>query len=334
VQTARHLEALGVRVRLFSPWTDRLETARLLHLFGMSREGLALGRLARTRGVPVVLSPICWFEPRALLALEPDPFRKAAGLAAWCLRHATPRLPTWRRELLHLADVVLPNSRAEANQLARLFGVARDRLRVVPNGVLPAFGTAAPEPFRERWGPDPFVLSVGRIEPRKNTLNLILAVGRLGLRLVVIGEATPGSHGYAQECRRAGGDRVVWLGRLDHHDPLLASAYAAARVFALPSWFETPGLAALEAALAGCAVVVTPYGSTRDYFGDLVAYARPDRLEEIRRGLRSGWDDGPDPRLAPTVATHYLWPIVAQITAEVYDQVVRSGTRDTGRRTP
>ncbi len=36
--------------------------------------------------------------------------------------------------------------------------------------------------------------------------------------------------------------------RLDHDDPLLASAYAAARVFALPSWFETPGLAALEAA--------------------------------------------------------------------------------------
>ena len=44
---------------------------------------------------------------------------------------------------------------------------------------------------------------------------------------------------------------VSWLGRLDHHDPLLASAYAAARVFALPSWFETPGLAALEAGPGG-----------------------------------------------------------------------------------
>ena len=57
----------------------------------------------------------------------------------------------------------------------------------------------------------------------------------------------------------------------------LASAYAAARVFALPSWFETPGLAALEAGLAGCAVAITPYGSTRDYFGDLraVCPARP-----------------------------------------------------------
>ena len=194
----------------------------------------------------------------------------------------------------------------------------------MPNGVLPAFGTASPELFRERWGPDPFVLSVGRIEPRKNTLGLIRAIRPT--------RAAAGGHrrgpaglssDYERECRRAGEGLVAWLGRLDHHDPLLASAYAAARVFALPSWFETPGLAALEAALAGCAVVITPYGSTREYFGDLVEYARPDRPEEIRRAVGECWDDGPDPRLARWIATHYLWPNVAQITAEVYDQVAR-----------
>ncbi len=276
VQTARHLESLDVPVRLFSPWIDRLESARLLHLFGMSREGLELARLAQTRGVPVVLSPICWYEPRALAALETHLARKAVGLAAWCLRRLTHRIPSWRRELLHLADAILPNSRAEADQLARLFGVARERLHVVPNGVLPAFGTASPEPFRERWGQDPFVLSVGRIEPRKNTLGLVQAIRRLELPLVVIGEAAPGHRGYAQKCRQAGEGLVAWLGRLDHHDPVLASAYSAARVFALPSWFETPGLAALEAALAGCSVVITPYGSTRDYFGGLVV-VRPTR---------------------------------------------------------
>jgi glycosyltransferase involved in cell wall biosynthesis len=133
----------------------------------------------------------------------------------------------------------------------------------------------------------------------------------------------PGRLDYAQECRRAGEGCVTWLGRLDHDDPLLASAYAAARVFALPSWFETPGLAALEAALAGCAVVITPFGSTREYFGGLATYARPHRVDEIRRALRTCWDRGPDPWLAPRVATHYLWPNVAQITAEVYDQVAR-----------
>jgi glycosyltransferase involved in cell wall biosynthesis len=323
VQTGRHLEAHGVRVRLFSPWTDRLESARLLHLFGMSREGLELARLARSRGVPVAISPICWYQPRAIRALEPGLARKAMGLSGWGLRSIAPGFPSWRRDLLHLADVVLPNSSAEAEQLTGLFAVPCDRIRVVPNGVLPSFGTASPEAFRERWGPDPFVLTVGRIEPRKNTMGLVRAVGGLGVPLIHIGDPVPGHADYARECRRVGEGFVTWLGKLDHDDPLLASIYAAARVFALPSWFETPGLAALEAALAGCAVLITPYGSTREYFGDLVSYAPPQRTETIRSAIWTCWDRGADSRLAPRVATHYLWPNVAQITAEVYDQVAR-----------
>ena len=242
IQTARHLEELDVPVRLFSGWTDRLEAARLLHLFGMSREGLELARVARAVGIPVLLSPICWYEPRALAALEGHPVRKLASLAAWGLRHIAPVIPSWRRELLRLADRVLPNSRAEAMQLVRLFGVARERIRVVPNGVLPSIGVASPERFQQRLQTGPFVLYVGRIEPRKNTLGLIRAISPLTMPMVVIGEAPPGHKRYEEECRRAGRDQVVWFGRLDHHDPLLASAYAAARVFALPSWFRNAGL--------------------------------------------------------------------------------------------
>jgi glycosyltransferase involved in cell wall biosynthesis len=321
IQTGRHLEALNVRIRLFSPWTDRIERARLIHLFGMSREGLELARVARACGVPVVVSPICWYEPRALWALEPDLRSKLKSLAVWSLRRAVPGLPSWRRELFELADAVLPNSPSEAAQMAGLFGIDRRKLRVVPNGVLASMGSSSDAPFRRYWGDQPFVLYVGRIEPRKNPLGLIRAVRGIGWPLVMIGRAAPGFEDYSQQCRREGGDRVSWLGQLDHHDPLLASAYRAARVFALPSWFETPGLAALEAGLAGCPIVVTPYGSARDYFGDLAEYARPGRIDEIAQAVTRCWENGADPRLARLIADRYLWPKVAQITAEVYDQV-------------
>jgi glycosyltransferase involved in cell wall biosynthesis len=321
VQTGRHLEDLGVTVRLFSPWLDRIDEARLLHLFGMSREGLELARVARVRGVRVALSPICWYESRALRALAPHPARKAFDLAKLAVKSLAPRWPSWRRDLLRLADVILPNSDAEAQQLVRLFAVDPGRIRVVPNGVQSTFTHASPTLFRSQYGRDDFVLFVGRIEPRKNVLGLVEATVSTGLPLVVIGSAPPGCEDYAESCRRTGGALATWFEAVDHDDPLLASAYAAARVFALPSWFETPGLAALEAALAGCAVVLTPFGCTREYFGERVEYARPDRPAQISRAIVRAWEAGPDPRLASHVGSRFLWSDVAQRTAEVYDQI-------------
>ena len=223
--------------------------------------------------------------------------------------------------MLTAADAVLPNSEAEARQLVRLFGLDPRAIHVVPNGVRPEFALASASSFRSRYGSGDFVLYVGRVEPRKNVLGLIEGLRTTGLPLVVIGEPPPGHEGYARRCRRAGRGFVRWLGRLEHDDALLGSAYAAARVLALPSWFETPGLAALEAALAGCAVVVTPFGCTREYFGDRVEYARPDRPAEIGRAILRAWRDGPHSGLAAHVTSHYLWSHVARRTAEVYDQV-------------
>lgn len=321
VQTGAQLKEQGISIRLFSRWVDRIEQARLVHLFGMSREGLEMARLARSRGVPVVLSPICWFEPAALMALARSPIHSAFDLAKWAARRACPRLPSWRRELLALADAILPNSRAESDQLVALFATDPRKIRVVPNGVQPGFATADPSLFRQTYGDEDFVLYAGRIEPRKNVLGLIEALRPSGRPLVVLGESPPGHEAYLAACRQAGQGFVRWLGRVEHDDPLLASAYSAARVFALPSWFETPGLAALEAGLAGTAVVITPFGCTREYFGNWVGYARPDQPKSIRRAIETAWADGPDPELAQHLAEHFPWSKVARITAEVYEHI-------------
>jgi glycosyltransferase involved in cell wall biosynthesis len=321
VQTGRHLEQLGVPVRPYVHWTDRLEDARLLHLFGMSREGLELARVARARGVPVVLSPIAWYDPRAIAALATGPIAAARDLTKWALQRALPRRPGWRRALLSLADAVLPNSHAEARQLVRLFATDRSAIRVVPNGVEPRFADSSAGLFRSRYGAAEFVLYVGRIEPRKNLLGLVDAVRTAGLRLFILGDAPPGHEGYLRSCQESGAGFTRFIPAVRHDDPVLASAYAAARVVALPSWFETPGLAALEGALAGRAIVVTPYGCAREYFGGLAHYARPNRPKELVDALVRAWRNGPDPELARRVGARFLWSQVARQTAEVYDEV-------------
>lgn len=320
LETGRALEGLGVRPRPFVPWVDRLANARLLHLFGMSREGLALAIAAKARGVPVVLSPICWFEPAAFRCL-PTPRARASAWASYLVRHASPRSPHWRRALLQTADAILPNSEREAAQLARLFGIEPAKFRVVPNGVDDRFSQARADQFEAQFGLRDFVLYVGRVEPRKNVLGLIEALRGGPFPLVVIGDTVPGFEHYGAACRARGAGFTRFIPSIEHQDPRLASAYAAARVLALPSWFETPGLAALEAALAGCRVVVTPLGCTREYFHDLVSYAHPRDPRCLRAAIEREMSRPRQPDLAKWVRNRYLWTHVARKTAEVYDDL-------------
>ena len=214
VQTGIHLEQLGVPVRLFSPWTDRLESARLLHLFGMSREGLELaqsraGAASSRRALADLLVRTAALWPRSNAgcreAREPG---RAGACDRWC-----PRCRAGGASSCSWPISSCPIRTSEANQLVRLFGVPREQIRVVPNGVLPSIASASPDLFHSRWGAEPFVLFVGRIEPRKNPLGLIKALRGLGLPLVVIGEAPPGCEEYERACRRAGTGHVSWLGR-------------------------------------------------------------------------------------------------------------------------
>ena len=101
----------------------------------MSREGLELAKVARRRGVPVVLSPICWLERKALYCLARSRAKGLWDVAKWTVKRAVPRIGGWRDELIHASDAILPNSGAEADQLVRFFRAPERAIRVVPNGV-------------------------------------------------------------------------------------------------------------------------------------------------------------------------------------------------------
>ena len=57
--------------------------------------------------------------------------------------------------------------------------------------------------------------------------------------------------------------------------PGLASAYRAAHVFALPSNFETFGIAALEAAVSGCRLVLSDRLAAKKLFENVATFVPP-----------------------------------------------------------
>jgi glycosyltransferase involved in cell wall biosynthesis len=319
--TVTALAEAGHDARAWHPWDDDLGAGDLVHFFGSRPEFLPAAAAAKNRGARVVVSTVAWFDWRNTLR-EPGPWpKKLVHAARYATRAALPQWASWRKRLYDTADLLLPNSQAEAAQLMRLFRVPATTIRVVPNGADRRFASADPKLFRARYGLDRFVLCVGRIEPRKNQLALVRALAGTGLPLVFIGEAVPGHERYAARCRREADANAHFLGRLSPDDPLLASAYAACSTMALVSWYETPGLVALEAAMTGTPLVLPEGGCAREYFGDSAEYVAPHDLPAIRRAVLRSSALPRRPEMAALVHDNFTWSKVARATAEAYESL-------------
>jgi glycosyltransferase involved in cell wall biosynthesis len=142
---------------------------------------------------------------------------------------------------------------------------------------------------RRRYGLEqPFVLSAGTLEPRKNLARLIQAFAELSD--TARGEAVlalVGPRGWDDDeilrLARGQGDRVRLLGHVPDDD--LAALYASCTAFAYPSLYEGFGLPVLEALAAGAAVLTSDVSSLPEVGGDAVLYVDPRSVEAIRSGL-------------------------------------------------
>jgi len=293
---AEHLPAHGVEVVWHDIWEPQFDTVDAVHFFSGIGGSANFCGYVKDRGLPLIISSSLWITE------------------ATADRYPIEQI----RTQFSYADVIVPNSAIEADTLAEVLGLPRERFKPVMNAADARFSLSAdPALFRAKFEIDgPFILCVGNIEARKNQLSLVRALSANGPPLVLAGEVR--ERQYADQVLAEGGSRLRYVGRIGHDDPLLASAYAACSVFALPSTLETPGLAALEAAAAGGAIVITHEGSTREYFGDLVHYVDPADPTDIHRKIELALAAGPNPALKAHVASRFTWPAAAAALAAIY----------------
>lgn len=318
---------LGYNAEVFSPWEHRLEDFDMVHLFkprSFQAESMEISSTMHKRGGKVAVSPIFYHDrtfsgenmsrpDRVLDSLSMD-LRPALRVGP--LRYLDPF--RYMESVLRQADVVLPNTDEEARQVTGAFLVPPERCCLVPNGVDAWFYGGDARLFEERYGITDFILAVGRVEPRKNTLRLIEAFESSGIdtTLIIIGRME--NDEYSRRCRELASSRVAFLPPIQHDSELFRSAYKAAKVIALPSYFETPGLVALEGGLAGANVVITPRGGTRGYFGDLAWYVDPLSTKSISQALRAAYTAPRRNSLAQRILENYTWEMVARRTIEGY----------------
>ncbi len=183
--------------------------------------------------------------------------------------------PTWDRYRQEVAGGLRAASRIAAPTQAMA-----DALQT-HYGPLPPIQVIFNSRFPELFPPGPkekFVLSAGRLwDEGKNLAALARGAPCLPWPVCVAGEQR------GPEGGRIEAEGVSLLGHLA--PSVLAGLLARAAIYALPARYEPFGLSALEAGLAGCALVLGDIPSLREVWGDAALFAAPDDSEALERAL-------------------------------------------------
>jgi glycosyltransferase involved in cell wall biosynthesis len=225
-------------------------------------------------------------------------------------------------QALRRAAAVFTVSEASRRDLVAAAGVPEAKIRVTPNGVDPLFFEA----HRTQPGARPYLLGVGTLEPRKNLPTLLDAFARLrasgrdlDLRLV-------GRQGWADRLRiePALAPHVRLAGAVG--DAELASLYAGAACFVLPSRYEGFGLPLAEALAAGAPAVASDIPALREVAGDAALYAPPGDAAMLARAIGEALDGGPETarrvERGRARVRRYSWEACAAATLAGYREVL------------
>lgn len=151
----------------------------------------------------------------------------------------------------------------------------------------------------------PLLLNVGRLAEQKNQDVLIRALACLPQAHLVLAGAGPQRDAFHELAVTLGvDDRLHMLGALLDED--IADLYAAADLFVFPSTWETFGLAAIEAAMAGLPMVAADLPVLREVLrgdgSDRVTFVKPHDLEGWISAIGHALTRSPAARIANAFA--------------------------------
>lgn len=341
LKTAEYLRKLDISVDISTELEPDLAGYDLVHLFNLMRpqEVYLQAMNAKRQGKKIALSTIYGlyteYEHKVRKGL---PGLVARNISPWQIERlkVAARIVVNRElnkgslytiflgyrnlcgQIAKMCDVFLPNSLGEMGRVHTDFPISKNKpFIVVPNavdiGVFDQNRVVVSDAVKRFEG---CVLSAARIEGRKCQLELVRAMKDLPYQLVLIGKPAPNHLAYFDAIKKESSDRVHFVGQVSHDE--LVEYYKVAKVHALVSWMETPGLSSLEAGAMGCNLVITEKGDTRDYFGDEAFYCDPESVASIKEAVIQAYNSPSLPALAQRIREDYCWQKTAEKTLGAY----------------
>jgi len=201
---------------------------------------------------------------------------------------------------VRVASHILADSCATRDALMQEYGIAASKITVAYPGynsdLAPVRDARTLAAVQTRYAiPGPYILFIGRLQPRKNLVRLIEAFARLAPDRPDLSLVLAGPTGWLAEPIRARvhelglEERVLFPGYIAETDK--AALISGAQVFAYPSLYEGFGFPALEAQACGVPLLASNISSLPEVVGDGGMLVDPLDEIAIAEGLARLLDD-------------------------------------------
>lgn len=288
----------------------------LVHVFGCHYWHYNLIHLLKSKGIPIVLSPIS-YSPGKLFKYK-----------IWSIfDRFLPVKTTFRlhKEIIELADILLPNSNEEAKYLINHFGACLNKIEVIYNGINIPNIKFKNNLFFENFGIKDYVLCVGKIEPRKNQIEVVKALKKLNRKCVFVGAGMLNDVSYFNEFKELinGDPRFLHIEYIEHNSDMMASLYLNAYIHILLGKNETPGLVNLEAASYNCELIVWDCPPVREYLKNNATYINQENLKNLHYIIENIFLKKLKITDPDFIIDNYSWDKIGENNINIYKQILK-----------
>lgn len=222
-----------------------------------------------------------------------------------------PETFSWKRRLCHFfinpkklaqrANKIIAVSESTQNDLADIYKINKEKIRIIYNGLSDNFCTINRNDFKliktkEKYKlPYNFIFYLGTIEPRKNIVGLIRAYNNLRrikhphlekYKLVIAGYEGWKTKQIFSEIEKSPFRRdIIFTGFI--RDANKPAVYNLASLFIYPSFFEGFGFPPLEAMKCGVPVITPNNSVFPETVGSAGVLIDPDKPDEIFQATKS-----------------------------------------------
>lgn len=244
-----------------------------------------------------------------------------------------------RRSLLD-SDAIITDSQNSKEDITKILGFPEEKIFVIYLAASEIYKPKDSEIVSREISkfhlPEKFALYVGDVTWNKNLPNLVEAIKRIKVPLVMVGKAlsqndfdekNPWNSDLLKVNEMIKGEsNFIKLGFVS--DEELVNLYNSATLLTMPSLYEGFGLPIIEAMSCGCPVVTSDRGSLKEVSGDGAYFVDPDSVSSIAKGIGTVFSSNDIQKKLSKMgilqSSKFSWEKTANDTMNVYKKIIKN----------